>query len=93
MAPNPIKITGISLCDEPPYEGRKDTLLAKFEFELAGIRFSDCALVRFKSGNIRAFPPRKDGMIVIKILDADLHEAITAAARTFYEKLQGALSQ
>lgn len=88
-----IKIVSLSLIDTPATNGKSE-ILASFAFEYSGMRFNDCALLRFSNGNLRAFPPRVSGLSAgahhpVVVIDDGLRAALTAAAVRTYRAFGG----
>lgn len=93
MTSRAIKIVGVELVNAPTIDG-KSQHLANFTCEVSGIvRLSGCALLRFNTGQIRAFPPTTEKRRVkespVRILDESIRGELTDAAHRAFLALGG----
>lgn len=92
-----MKITALTIVQDPQPWKTGDRLIAKFNVEYAGLRIRDCLLIRASRGFLLAQAPRgnrqDDGPRIMDIIDTEVRKAMAAAAHDAFLALGGVESE
>ncbi|KIZ43314.1 MULTISPECIES: hypothetical protein [Rhodopseudomonas] len=89
-----MKITALEIIADPkPWRTGGDTLIAKFNVEYAGLRITNCLLIRVSRGFLLAQLPRgtgrDEGKRLIEIIDPEIRKALAESAYQAFTMLGG----